>query len=142
MTSTERSSDSEASELKAIEGIESEPESASEAKDGKSLEGIEYKDRSVDGTDVAASLEDFLDDADWSDCGQSTMFYVALANAWGEQVSTPELFQPTFCQTASTGIEINSAPWLGTGINLHLAICCPPHFERAQQQKHYVLGID
>jgi hypothetical protein len=92
MTTFNRSSDSESESSEAIvEGwkVELEPDwCASEARDGDSLEGIEYEDRSVDGSNSAASLEDFLDDSDSSDCGQSTIFYAALDNARREEVST------------------------------------------------------
>ncbi|GAQ84945.1 hypothetical protein KFL_002130220 [Klebsormidium nitens] len=91
MTSTERNSDAEASEAVVDWNIESEPDSASEARDGESLERIEYEDRSVDVTNSAASLEDFLDDADSSDCGQSTMFYAALDNARRVQTDSADL---------------------------------------------------
>jgi hypothetical protein len=90
-TWSERSSDSETLDAIVDWNIESEPESASEAEDGESLEGVEYEDRSVDGSDSAASLEDFLDEADSSDVGQPTTFSAALDNLLEEQVSINEL---------------------------------------------------
>ena len=92
-----RSSDSPSESSEAIVDwnteVDSEPDSPSEGRDGDSLEGKEYEDRSVDGSDFAASLEDFLGDADSSNCGQSTLFYAALDNAQGAQVSALERLQ-------------------------------------------------
>ncbi|GAQ87621.1 hypothetical protein KFL_003660010, partial [Klebsormidium nitens] len=93
MTTTSLDSDTKSSEAIVNWNIESGPDSASEAEDGESLEGIEYEDRSVDGSDFAASLKDFFDDADSGDCGQSTMFYAAFDNAREAQIDSAELLE-------------------------------------------------
>jgi hypothetical protein len=94
----------------------------------RELRRIEYEDSSVDGSDSAASLEDSVDDADSSNCGQSTMFYAALDNATGAQVRTNDFFQITFCRTSSTVIE--SKVLLGLAQKLAF-VCTPVHSERA-----------
>lgn len=83
--SSEQERRSELPEANVDWTFEAAPESTSESEDGESLEGIEYETRSVDSSDSAASLEDFLDDADTNDVAQSTMFYAAFDNLRDEQ---------------------------------------------------------
>lgn len=83
--SSEHERSSESLEAKVGWTFESAPESTSETEDGETLEEIEYDNRSKDSSDSAASLENFLDDADAKDAAQSTMFYAAFNNLRDEQ---------------------------------------------------------